>query len=151
MAKEDRIQRTERAGLRFERKARASVADHTRKVLNTPPIPEGLVGRIVNDVDDRIEKMKEQGWLPYEVKEGDETNAITQTTTLGSVWNKSVGAGTRGVLMVKPKEWYDEDQAVKTEKNKEVERTLQRKAEEANLASSLGHGHTMTGISIKRG
>ena len=146
----ERLQKIERGGMRFQRRERTSVSDLTHKVLNLPNVPEGMVARVVNDVEDRVERMKELGYMPYEHREGAEVNSTQQTTTLGSVWNKSVGGGTRGVLMVIPKEWYDENQKHKQNRLDETEAQLQHKAEADGMTQNLGGGHMTSGISIRR-
>jgi hypothetical protein len=86
----------------------------------------GYVYRIVNDVDDRVSLLQEQG---YEVCSKESVGAvgdkrIDNTSALGSSSNVSVGQGIKAVVMRQKKEFYDEDQALKQAQIDELERTM---------------------------
>ena len=87
----------------------------------------GYVYRIVNDVDDRIDELKEQG---YEVdtanvgKVGDKR--VDVSTGLGSAPSFSVGQGVKAVVMRIKQEWYDEDQAMKLAQVRATEETMHK-------------------------
>lgn len=71
--------------------------------------------RIVNDVGDRVEILKEQGYevVTGRVRIGDKRVATPGSE--GSPVTAHVGSGMKGVLMRIPKEWFKEDQAKKQE------------------------------------
>jgi hypothetical protein len=86
----------------------------------------GYVYRIVNDVDDRVALLQEQG---YEIctKEtvgvvGDKR--VDNASSLGSSSVISVGQGTKAVVMRQKEEYYKEDQALKQAELDELERTM---------------------------
>ncbi len=83
--------------------------------------------RIVNDTDDRIESLKEQG---YEVVEGAKVGdkRVENSTGLGSSPAFSVGQGTKAVVMRIKREWYEEDQATKIAQIKKQEEAMDRDA-----------------------
>jgi hypothetical protein len=86
----------------------------------------GYVYRIVNDVDDRVSLLQEQG---YEVCSKESVGAvgdkrIDNTSALGSSSHVSVGQGIKAVVMRQKKEFYDEDQALKQAQIEELERTM---------------------------
>ena len=75
---------------------------------------DNFVYRIVNDVDDRIDAFKENGWEPVLAKDtqvGDKR--VEGSGPSGSVAEISVGGGTKAVVMRIKREWYEEDQAAK--------------------------------------
>lgn len=86
----------------------------------------GFTYRIVNDVDDRVSLLQEQG---YEIctKEsigmvGDKR--VDNATSLGSSSVVSVGQGTKAVVMRQKDEYYKEDQTMKQNQIDELERTM---------------------------
>lgn len=92
--------------------------------------------RIVNDVDDRVELFKEQGYEVVEnTKVGDKR--VDNASSLGSASAISVGQGTRAVVMRIRKEWHEEDQATKLAQVKAVEDTMKQDAKKASDYGSL--------------
>lgn len=94
---------------------------------------EGFVYRIVNDTDDRIERLMEQG---YEICTKEQTGAIGDkrvdtTSSLGSVAHFSVGQGTKAVVMRINKEYYAEDQAMKQQEVDAIEASMKEEARNA--------------------
>ena len=91
--------------------------------------------RIVNDTGDRIQAFKDAGYetvLASDVRIGDKR--INSATPEGSVAQVSVGGGQKALLMRIPKEWYEEDQALKqTEINRLEQSTLQQALERNEL------------------
>lgn len=84
--------------------------------------------RIVNDVDDRIDRFKAAGYEVVPVSESRlATQRVGQGTPTGSIAEMPVGGGIRGVLMKIPKEWYQEDQKLKQEAIDETERSIKPK------------------------
>jgi len=94
---------------------------------------DGFVYRIVNDTDDRVEFLKEQG---YELCTKEQIGAVgdkrvDNTASLGSVAHFSVGQGTKAVVMRIPQDWYQEDQAVKQQDVDAIEATMKQEAKNA--------------------
>lgn len=86
----------------------------------------GYVYRIVNDVDDRVSLLQEQG---YEICSKESVGAvgdkrIDNASSLGSSSHVSVGQGIKAVVMRQKDEYYKEDQAIKQAQLDEVERTM---------------------------
>jgi len=81
----------------------------TRNVL-TAPARRGFVRRFVNDVEDRVQRFRDAGYsvVKGHVQVGDPKAG--DDTPMGSVVGKSVGQGTKAVLMEIPEDWYNEDQ-----------------------------------------
>ncbi len=113
------------------RPQRASLGKRDRLAIKNKE--EGFVYRIVNDVDDRVEQLKGNG---YEVCTVEQVGAIgnkrvDNTSSLGSAAHFSVGQGTKAVVMRIPKEWYDEDQRAKAAEIDAVEATMKSDARKA--------------------
>ena len=94
---------------------------------------DGFVYRIVNDVDDRVELLKGNG---YEVCTVEQVGAIgnkrvDNTSSIGSTAHFSVGQGTKAVVMRIPKDWYDEDQRAKQTEIDAIEATMKSDARRA--------------------
>lgn len=86
--------------------------------------------RIVNDIEDRIEQFKEQGYEPVNAGPvGDKR--VDTSTGLGSVPTFSVGQGTKAVVMRIKKEWYAEDQEAKDARVNATEETMRQDAKKA--------------------
>jgi len=87
----------------------------------------GYKYRIVNDVDDRIELLQEQGYeIVPNAAVGDKR--VGQPKSLGSASSVSVGGGTQAIVMRQKLEWYEEDQRVKQGKLLELEQTMKQGA-----------------------
>ena len=109
----------------------------TRDVLTFARIP-GYKTRVVNDVEDRIERFKAAG---YEIVKSDEMlgdRACGVSGSIGSEVSKPVGAGRKGVLMKIREDWYAEDQAAKQARITEGEQQLYPNAEAKGLTTRLG-------------
>ena len=88
----------------------------TRNVLKYPERP-GYRRRVVNDVEDRVQRFKEAGYEIVQRKNlpsGDPRAG--DASQMGMPVSKSVGNGVKGVLMEIPEDWYLEDQKAKQEK-----------------------------------
>ena len=84
--------------------------------------------RIVNDVDDRIERLKIAGYEIAEEKVGiGDVGVENNNISLGSGARMHVGKGVKAVLMKIPKELYAEDQKVKQREVDQKEATMKRK------------------------
>lgn len=119
-------------------RTRRSAINGTRNRLNVRGQEPGYVYRIVNDVDDRIETLKEIGYelvTDKGVTVGDKR--IANPTQEGSPIKVSVGNGVQAYVMRQKKEWYDEDQASKEAKNAELEQQMKREAKEAGFYGKL--------------
>ena len=86
----------------------------------------GYVYRIVNDVEDRVQRLQEQG---YEIVPADETGMIgdkrvDNISAPGSSSYVSVGQGVKAVAMAIKDEWYREDQAQKQQQVDDSEQTM---------------------------
>ena len=89
-----------------------------------------FVYRIVNDVDDRIDSFKENGWEPVLAKDTQVGDKRVETTaSTGSVAEISVGQGTKAVVMRIKRDWYDEDQRAKAEHINAIEQTMKEDAQ----------------------
>lgn len=93
----------------------------------------GYQYRIVNDVDDRVSQMQEQG---YELCEKAALGAIgdkrvDNTASIGSIAHFSVGQGTKAIVMRIRDEWFKEDQAVKQQEVDAMEAAMKQEAREA--------------------
>lgn len=119
-----------------------------RQVLTYPPIP-GYRVRLVNDVDDRIDRFKAAGYVPVESHEILGDPSCGSGSQEGSAVSKPVGAGRKGVLMKIKNELYQEDQAAKQREVDEIESTMQRGAESQGLTDKFP-GQKLPGIQITR-
>lgn len=79
--------------------------------------------RIVNVKEDRVEQFQEQGYeVVLTTPVGDKL--IDAPSSLGSASEISVGGGMKAVVMRIPKEFYEEDQAIKQAQIDELEATM---------------------------
>ena len=90
----------------------------------------GYVYRIVNDVDDRVSQLQEQG---YELCTKEQVGAIgdkrvDNTASIGSVAHFSVGLGTKAVVMRQREEFYKEDQDIKQQEVDAIEASMKQEA-----------------------
>lgn len=106
------------------RPRRTPVARRNRlDVQNKEP---GYMYRIVNDTDDRIPVLQEQGYeIVPDAKVGAVGNRrVDNPSALGSSSSVSVGQGTKAIVMRIRKEYYIEDQAVKQQAVDDMEQTM---------------------------
>lgn len=121
----------------------ARVPLHRQNIITAGTRP-GYVRRLVNDVDDRIDRFKLAGWTPVEGEQiGDPHSADPSSLTSASV--KSVGAGMKAVLMEIPEDVYNEDQRDKQKKVDALEEAM-----EQDIKTKLGGSAIGEGIKIKR-
>lgn len=123
------------------------IAKAPRGRVSRPPIGQrnrlsvrdqepGFVYRIVNDVDDRVHLMQEQGYeIVSNTKVGDKR--VDLPSSAGSASVISVGQGTKAVVMRQRKEFYDEDQAAKASLVDSTEQTMRQDARKASDYGSL--------------
>jgi hypothetical protein len=101
--------------------------------------------RIVNDVDDRIERLKIAGYEIAEEKVGiGDPGVENSNISLGSGARMHVGKGVKAVLMKIPKELFQEDQKAKQREIDAKEAAIKRKA-------NSGEGGTYGEVTVKRG
>lgn len=108
------------------RPRRTPISSRNRlEVKNKEP---GYVYRIVNDVDDRIPLLQEQGYeIVPDAKIGLAGNRrVDSATALGSSSHVSVGQGTKAVVMRQRDEYFREDQALKQGQVDETEQAIKR-------------------------
>lgn len=114
-----------------KRAIRRTSINGTRNVLNISGKEPGWSYRVVNDVGDRIEQLKEIG---YEIVEDSKVQVgdrrIANPTKEGSPVKVSVGGGVQGYVMRIRQEWKDEDQAKKDAHVDKIEQGLVRDAKE---------------------
>ena len=113
------------------RPRRTSLSQRNR--LSVKNKEDGFVYRIVNDVDDRVSRLQEQG---YEICTTEQVGAVGDkrvdvSSSLGSAAHFSVGQGTKAVVMRIPKDWYDEDQELKKQAADDLEQTMKSDARKA--------------------
>lgn len=100
-----------------------------RNVLTVSGKEDGYVYRIVNDTEDRVANLAEQGYEPVpasKVQVGDKR--VSKASPEGSVMTMSVGGGKKGVVMRIRQDWYDEDQKAKQDYVAETERATKQEA-----------------------
>lgn len=88
----------------------------------------GYVYRIVNDVDDRITQLQEQG---YEIISKEESGVVgdkrvDSASAPGSASYISVGQGTKAVVMAIKEDWFKEDQSSKQQMVDDTEQTMKK-------------------------
>jgi hypothetical protein len=86
----------------------------------------GYIYRVVNDTDDRIPALQEQG---YEICPDAKVGAVgsrrvDNPSALGSSSHVSVGQGTKAVVMRIREEYFKEDQAAKQQVVDDMEQTM---------------------------
>ena len=97
----------------------------TRNVL-TAPKRKGYVRRWVNDTPDRIDAFIAAGYevVRDNIPTGDPKAG--EDSPVGTAVSKSVGLGTKAVLMEIPQDWYDEDQEKRQSELKVQEDSMRR-------------------------
>ncbi len=116
---------------------------HRQNIIKAGERP-GYVRRLVNDVEDRLERFKLAGWAPVEGESVGDSHAA-DPSSVGSMTTKSVGMGTKAVLMEIPKEVYDADQ-----KDKQTRVDSLEAAMEQDIRGKLGDSAIGEGIKLSR-
>ena len=109
-----------------QRPRRAPLSQRNRlEVRNKEP---GFHHRIVNDIDDRVDLLKEAGWeVVPDAKVGVIGHKRVDTTTaLGTTAHFSVGQGVKATVMRIPIDWYNEDQSSKQAEIDAIEDSMKR-------------------------
>jgi hypothetical protein len=99
---------------------------------------EAFSYRVINDQDDRLARAQEAGYEFVQSEESLGDLRVAEASSLGANVAKPVGNGVTGYLMRIKKEWYDEDQAAKEAKLKELEQSMQS----TNVTKQYGEGLT---------
>ena len=99
----------------------------------------GYVYRIVNDEDDRVERLQQAG---YEIAPKESVGAVGNrrvdgATPLGSSAHFSVGKGVQAVVMRQKLEYYQEDQNTKQAEIDQLEATMKGDARKASDYGTL--------------
>ena len=119
------------------RPKRIPIAARNRlEIRNKEP---GYIYRIVNDDDDRIQRLQDAG---YEIATKESIGAVgnrkvDSASSLGSVAHFSVGKGTKAVVMRQKDEYYREDQKSKQDEIDALEATMKGDARKAADYGSL--------------
>lgn len=99
--------------------------------------------RVVTDIDNRVEELIDRGYeiVPQDkvVRGGDKR--VDDASALGSTSSISLGRGDRGVVMRQLREWNLEDQASKSIRADELEKTMKQ---DGKQASDYGYSLTQT-------
>jgi hypothetical protein len=113
------------------RPKRVPLHEQVRNKMTTTQKP-GFVRRFVNDIGDRIERLKLAGYRVVEeqVSVG-EDNVVKQNQTLGSGARRNVGGGMQAILMEIPQELYEADQKEKQREIARKESTIIKKKKSA--------------------
>ena len=97
-----------------------------RNRLSVKNKEDGYVYRIVNDVEDRVSLLQEQGYELVSAKDagmvGDKR--VDTISAPGSSSYVSVGQGVKAVVMRQREEFYKEDQAIKQQQVDDSEQTM---------------------------
>ena len=111
------------------RPARRTPVTGPRAVLRASKEIPGFKLRVVNDVGDRVEYMKEKGYVvvtDQSIRLGD--RRAGKAGSVGTPVEVSVGQGTKAVLMAQRDEWYEEDQQIKQEQVDSDEESMYQRA-----------------------
>lgn len=122
-------------------RTRRTPINGTRNKLNVRGKEPGFEYRIVNDIDDRIEVMKERGYeivTDSNVSVGDKR--IANPTQEGSPVKVSVGQGVQAYVMRIREDWYKEDQEAKRKEADALEDQMKRDAKSAGFYGNLKIG-----------
>jgi hypothetical protein len=115
---------TQNSPVASARPTRVPLSNRNRlSIKNKEP---GYIYRIVNDQDDRVERLQEIG---YEIAPKESVGAVgnkqvDSASSLGSVTHFSVGRGTKAVVMRQREEDFKEDQRMKQDEIDELESTM---------------------------
>lgn len=93
--------------------------------------------RVINDVDDRIERAQEAGYEFVESKQRLGDIQAGDDSPVGSQVKKSVGGGMVGYLMRQPIEFHHEDQKIKMDRIDELEDSTKPKVEQGQYGRGI--------------
>ena len=120
---------------RAEDRPRKRTPLNVRNILKWADQEEGYVYRFVNNVEDRVQRFKDAGYEVVISKNvvGD-TKGVSDPTPLTSHVEKSVGGGTKAVLMRTTDKFHEEDQKTMNEALDEIEKSMDPRYREEQLA-----------------
>lgn len=99
------------------------------------------VYRVVTDLDNRVEELVDRGYeiVPQDkvIRGGDKR--VDDASALGSVSSISLGRGDRGVVMRIRRDWNAEDQAAKSMRADQLEKTMKSDGKQAS-----DYGYSLT-------
>lgn len=114
-----------------KRESRRTPIEGWRNRLSVSGREPGFEYRWVNDVDDRIETLKEYGWdIVFDKKIKVEDKRINNPTAEGSPIKQSVGGGTQAYLMRIKSDFFKEDQDAKMAKVLDMETSMKTEAKQ---------------------
>jgi len=129
------------ANVKADNRTRRTPINGIRNKLSVRGKEPGFEYRIVNDIDDRIEMMKERGYeivTDAGVSVGDKR--IANPTQEGSPVKVSVGQGVQAYVMRQREDWHKEDQEIKRQQADELEVQMKRDAKDAGFYGKLKIG-----------
>ena len=129
------------ANVKADNRTRRTPINGIRNKLSVRGKEPGFEYRIVNDIDDRIEMMKERGYeivTDAGVSVGDKR--IANPTQEGSPVKVSVGQGVQAYVMRQREDWHKEDQEIKRQQADELEVQMKREAKDAGFYGKLKIG-----------
>lgn len=129
------------ANVKADSRTRRTPINGIRNKLSVRGKEPGFEYRIVNDIDDRIEMMKERGYeivTDAGVSVGDKR--IANPTQEGSPVKVSVGQGVQAYVMRQREDWHKEDQEIKRQQADELEVQMKREAKDAGFYGKLKIG-----------
>jgi len=138
-----------------KRKSKGPLGGFNAKLSVSPgTIPQGKIGRWVNDVDNRIQTFLDNDYEFVKAKDshiGD--GQKNGNTDIGSKISKVVGTTKtnepmKAYLMMIDKEWYDEDQAKKQTKVDSIDEAIRSPGFGAG-SKGLDKGHSYGNIDYK--
>lgn len=132
---------TEAANKGVRAKTRVRVQGH-RGRLNVQGKDPAFEYRIVNDSEEgqRVQQFLDAGWeidTSKQIKIGE--NRVNKASAEGTPNQISVGGGLKAYLMRIPKEFYDEDQAIKLQEIDEFEKAIKPDGTYGSVSQTVGH------------
>jgi hypothetical protein len=124
---EQEVKTTSRAARKTATRKKRVPISGNRDILTISGKEPGYVYRWVNDVDNRIQKYLDAGYIFVDTAGktiGESTIENARDTETGSVISKYVGKGITSYLMAQKEEWYEEDQRNKAERTDRSEGSL---------------------------
>jgi len=114
-----------------ENPVRRTSLEAGRNIINVSGISADKKGRWVNDVDNRINEMKDRGYefVPAsEVEIGDKSTDASKG--VGEYATKNMGGGVTAYFMVQRTEWYEEDKIFKQSQVDQSESSLRNQTDD---------------------
>lgn len=96
-----------------------------------------FVYRVINDVDDRLQRAQEAGYEFVASAESLGDKRAAEGGKIDSRVSKPVGNGVRGFLMRMPREYYEEDQLAKQSQVDDTERAMKPNTSKGEYGEGL--------------